>query len=255
MVLRPFLRCWLLAAIVSSMVAQDSANSARAPFASSDGLPANLGGLRSAPLHGRVEGTRYISPTGEFSMTIPVLPALGGAVSDTENVVTFQDAFNLHASVACFRMDATQRWENETRGRRDYLIWFFGNFVQADFRERFQGSEIESAKFFGSFLGGSLLVYNLLPGGSMFEHRVVLLRDEPPPTAKRGNLLFVHDEHIYIVSTELAEMVLERRTHQLTIEAQNEMLQKRLFDLVARITFANEAIGAPNGAATSPPTP
>ncbi|HEX2101688.1 MAG TPA: hypothetical protein VHF69_13530 [Candidatus Synoicihabitans sp.] len=197
-------------------------------------------------LHGKIEGTRYHSPTGEFSITIPVLPELGGSIEDTPNVVTFQDEFNLHASIACFEMDATHRWENETRGRREYLIWFFSNFVQSDFRERFPGSQLESAKFFGSFLSGSLLVYNLLPGGSMFEHRISLIGDEAPPVAKRGNLLFVHDGHIYVISTELAEKVVERRTFNKSVEDENEILRKRLFDLVARITFAHEPATPPN---------
>lgn len=205
-------------------------------------------------LHGRIEGTQYHSPTGEFSITIPVLPELGGAVTDTENVVTFQDTFNVHASIACFRMDATHRWESETRGRREYLVWFFSNFVHSDFRERFPGAEIESAKFFGSFLNGSLLVFNLLPGGSMFHHRVALTANDPLPVAKRGNLLFVHDEHIYVVSTELAEKVLERRTYSKSVEEQDDILQKRLFDLVARITFANESgLDAPAAASNGAP--
>jgi hypothetical protein len=224
-------------------MAQPSANPSPTgpdPRPRSEVRAVNPAGLRAPLLVGRVEGTRYFSPTGEFSITIPVLPELGGMLSDTESVVTFQDAFSLHASIACFRMDATQRWENETRGRREYLVWFFGNFVQSDFRERFPGAEIESAKFFNTFLGGSLLVYNLLPGGSMFEHRVALLSGEVRPVAKRGNLLFVHDDHVYVLSTELAERVVEGRSYQRTTEEQNEILQKRLFDLVARMTFADE---------------
>ena len=217
------------------------------------------GPLRAqALLQGKVEGNRYLSPTGQFSITIPVLPELGGAVTDTPNVVTFQDQFNLHASIACFAMDATQRWENETRGRREYLVWFFGNFVQSDFRARFPGAEIESAKYFNDFLGGSLLVFNLLPGGSMFEHRVAVTDGEPLPVAKRGNLLFVHEGYVFVVSTELAEKVIERRTYNKSVAEQDEVLQKRLFDLVARMTFATEAAEAAPapaaGAAPAPPT-
>src|SRR5687767_13471364 len=96
-------------------------------------------------LAGRVEGTAYLAPSGSYKIAIPVLPELGGKVVDTPEVVTFEDDFNTHASIACFKMDATQRWEHETRGRKDYLVWFFSNFVQTDFQERFPGSRIESA--------------------------------------------------------------------------------------------------------------
>src|SRR5437764_450089 len=80
-------------------------------------------------LVGKIEGRTYISPTGQFKVTIPVLPELGGDVTDTPNVVTFQDDFNLHVSIAAFQQDATQRWEMSTRGLKDYLIYFFSNYV------------------------------------------------------------------------------------------------------------------------------
>src|SRR5512137_2043659 len=87
-------------------------------------LPSVL--LAQAPaLQGKVEGKRYVSPTGIFKVTIPVLPELGGDITDTPNVVTFQDDFNVHVSIAAFPQDATQRWENSTRGTKDYLIYFF----------------------------------------------------------------------------------------------------------------------------------
>lgn len=186
---------------------------------------------------GRLEGGQYISPTGAFRVTVPVLPELGGAIDETENVVTFQDQFNVHASIACFPMDATQRWENETRGRRDYLIWFFDNFVQADFQARFPGSRIESAKFLHGVEGGALLAYNLLPGGSMFEDRVILTGNEPMPIAKRGNLLLVHDRHVYVLSIELAEKVVERSTYNKTTEEEDELLRRRLLELLNKIQF------------------
>jgi hypothetical protein len=189
------------------------------------------------PLIGKVQGKTYISPTGAFKIEIPVLPELGGAVTDTETVVTFQDDFNVHASIACFEMDATNRWENETRGRRDYLVWFFGNYVESDFAQRFPGSKIESAKFIPAIQDGALLAFNLLPGGSMFEERVVLTGNEEPPTAKRGNLLFVKNEHVWVLSIELAEKVVERSTFKKTVDEENEILRKRLLDLLEKITF------------------
>jgi len=186
---------------------------------------------------GRVENGRYISPTGLFSVSIPVLPELGGQLDETPFVVTFQDAFTVHASIACFPMDATQRWENDTRGRRDYLVWFFSNFVQADFQARFPGARIESAKFLPTVQEGALLTYNLLPGGTMFGDRLVFQRSDSPPIAKRGNLLFVHNRHVLVLSIELAEKALEGPAFTKTVEEEDEILQKRLMDLLRRMEF------------------
>lgn len=189
------------------------------------------------PLVGHIQDKMYVSPTGAFKVEIPVLPELGGTVADTENVVTFQDGFNVHASIACFSMDATQRWEHETRGRKDYLIWFFQNIVQSDFQQRYPGATIESAKFRASVMDGALLTYTLMPGGSMFAEHVIVTTGDEPPVAKRGNILFVKNEHVYIVSVELAERVLERTTWNKKPAEEDEILTKRLLDLVTKMSF------------------
>ena len=127
------------------------------------GLVARAQNPQSAALAGKVEGKTYVSPTGIFKVTIPVLPELGGEITDTPNVVTFQDAFNVHISIAAFPQDATQRWENSTRGPKDYLIYFFSNFVLSDFKQAFEGVQIESAKFIPATLDGSLITFILIP--------------------------------------------------------------------------------------------
>ena len=202
-------------------------------------LTANAQSLMDAPpLEGRVEGRMYHSPRGSYSVQIPVLAELGGTIVDTETVVTFQDSLSVHASIACFAMDATQRWENETRGRKDYLIWFFTHFVQLDFQQRFPGSQAQpNAKFLPTVQDGALLTYNLLPGGSMFADRLILTSGEEQPVAKRGNLLFVKNENIYILSIELAERVLDRTTWDKTTEQEDEVLRKRLLDLLGKMQF------------------
>lgn len=186
---------------------------------------------------GRIENGRYHSPTGLFSVAIPVRPELGGTLDETPFVVTFKDAFTVHASIACFPMDATQRWENDTRGRKDYLVWFFANFVQSDFQSRFPGARIESASFLPGVQDGSLLTYNLLPGGTMFADRLLFQRPDDPPVAKRGNLLFVFNNHVFVLSIELAEKVIEGAAYKKTVEEQDEILRKRLLDLLQRMEF------------------
>jgi hypothetical protein len=189
-------------------------------------------------LEGKVEGKTYVSPTGTFKVTIPVLPELGGEITDTPNVVTFQDDFNTHVSIAAFPHDATQRWELATRGLKDYLIFFFSNFVLADFKQTFDGVQIESAKFVPGTMEGALLTYLLVPGGTMFADRVPQITETKIPVAKRGNLLFVRGGHTYIISTELAERVIEGKSYTKTTAEEDDLLRNRLLDILNKISFA-----------------
>lgn len=190
-------------------------------------------------LFGKIEGRSYVSPTSAFKIVIPVLPELGGDITDTPNVVTFQDDFNVHVSIAAFPQDAMQRWELSTRGLKDYLIYFFSNFVLVDFKQTFAGVEIQSAKFIPSMLEGSLLTYILVPGGTMFGHRVADIGwSSRVPVAKRGNLLFVRNGHIFVVSAELAERVIEGSLFNKTTEQEDELLRNRLNDVIGKISFS-----------------
>lgn len=208
--------------------------------------PILLGQDAAGPgLVGKIEGRNYISPTGQFRVVIPVLPELGGDITDTPNVVTFQDDFNVHVSIAAFPQDATQRWELSTRGLKDYLVYFFSNFVLADFKETFEGVRIESAKFIPGMLEGSLLTYILIPGGTMFGDRVPQLSGDRVPVAKRGNLLFVRNGHIFVVSMELAERVIEGKAYTKTTAEEDELLRNRLTDIVAKLQFSKPAAPAP----------
>ena len=200
---------------------------------------------RAQSLEGKIEGKSYVSPTGIFKVVIPVLPELGGDITDTPNVVTFQDDFNVHVSIAAFPQDATQRWELSTRGLKDYLIYFFSNFVLSDFKQSFEGVQIESAKFVPSLLDGALLTYLLVPGGTMFGDRVPQLSVDRVPVAKRGNLLFVRNGHIFVISTELAERVIEGRSYSKTTAEEDEILRNRLTEIVSKITFAKPPAAAP----------
>lgn len=194
-----------------------------------------------AALHGKVEGRTYVSPTGIFKIAIPVLPELGGNVTDTENVVTFEDDFNTHISIVAFPQDATQRWELSTRGLRDYLVYFFTNFVLADFKRTFDGTQVESARF-GQVPGlaeNAMTVSLLIPGGTMFGDKVPTLGlSEHAPVAKRGILVFVRNGHIFVVSIELAERVIEGKSYRKTTAEEDAILRQRLTDVIAKIEFA-----------------
>lgn len=198
--------------------------------------------LSGAPLVGRMEGDTYISPTGEFRIRAPVLPELGGTIEDSDAVVTFHDDFGTHLSIACFDLDATQRWEFETRGRRDYLLYFFTDIVLANFQSRFPGSRIESARYLPDLLEGTMIAFALLPGGSNFAEPPSMLGGpvSDPVVAKRGSLLFVRHRHIYVISLELSERATQRSSYNLTTAQEDEQLSNRLTAAVARMTFTDD---------------
>ena len=195
-------------------------------------------------LVGRLEGNTYISPTGSFRVAVPVLPELGGRIVDTENVVTFQDDFNVLCTIAAFPMDASLRWELSTRGQKDYLAYFFANYVMRDFQQTFPGARAESAKYAPGIANGGLLVYLLLPGGSMFANKLPFVGpNDPVPEAKRGNLIVVRDGWTYVLSIELAERVLERSSYNRTTAQEDEILRQRLIDFVAKVEFTKPPTG------------
>ena len=223
------LRLFALAALVTACTATGAPGAPEVPPA----------------LEGKVEGRTYASPTGTFKVLIPVLPELGGEITDTPNVVTFQDDFNVHVSIAAFPQDATQRWELATRGLKDYLIYFFSNYVLADFKQGFEGVQMESAKYIPGTLDGSLLTYILIPGGTMFADRVPQLgNSDRVPVAKRGNMVFVKNAHIFVISMELAERVIEGKSYSKTTAEEDELLRNRLNEIVGRITFAKSTAPA-----------
>jgi hypothetical protein len=198
---------------------------------------------QSGIMMGRIEDGFYVSPTGEYKVPVPVLPELGGTLNDTENVVTFSDDFSTHISIACFPQSASQKWELDTRGLRDYLLYFFTSFVLVDFQNRFPGSSIESARFLPDLLGGTMITFALMPGGSYFEtkNRITDLPPETPVVAKRGTLLFVHNRHVFVLSLELTERATQRSTYSRTIEQENQLLSERLTALVGRLVLTDKS--------------
>lgn len=208
-----------------------------------------------APLQGRIEGRTYVSPTGAFKIAVPVLPELGGRISDTENVVTFQDAFNVHVSIAVFPQDLTQRWELSTRGTKDYLAYFFMNYLLQDFRRAYPDAKEDKAVFVPSLQGGALFANMLIPGGSMFMDRVsVVGGSDALPVAKRGNLLFVRAGDIFVISTELAERVIEGKSYKKTAAEEDQILRQRLEEIVSKMQFLKPLPKPAESTSTSTPS-
>jgi len=191
----------------------------------------------SPALAGSFDAGVYTSPTNAFKIPVPVLPALGGKVHDNDHVVVFRDDYGTHITIGAFKQDATQRWELETRDTKEYLIYYFGTFVMADFKRSCPDARIESAGFAANLLDGALFCYILLPGGSMFADQLAFQPNGKPPVAKRGNVVFVKNGFVIFVSTELAEKVTEGAHYNKKPEDEDAILRKRLVEIVAKMQF------------------
>ncbi|MDF9826057.1 hypothetical protein M2447_000133 [Ereboglobus sp. PH5-10] len=206
-------------------------------------------------IYGSVENDQYTSSTGFFRVTIPVLPELGGQINDTPNTVTFQDDYGEHATIGCFRMNDELRAEETKRGRKEFLVWFFQQFIQRDFTRNVPGTSTEpNARFINGTQGGTLFTQLLLPNGSAFAHRVFVFPPKSGHVAKRGNFIFINNGNIYVISIELAERIFEHSTYNKTVTEEEAVLRRRLNDLLNRITFMEGPANAPAPAGNIPAT-
>ncbi|WP_138223348.1 hypothetical protein [Nibricoccus aquaticus] len=218
--LRPLRLLTLLACLAAPLLAQDDPSSEP---------PSLLGQID--------ENNIYTSPDGFFRIQIPVLAELDGTVQDTSITTTFRDPYGVHISIGSLPLNAEYRAELDKRGRKDFLAWLFSQHVQPEYQKAFPGTTAESAKYLATTQDGSLLVMNLLPGGTAFRDRVLLAEGEPIPVAKRGSLVFLKGDRVVIITTELYERILKRDTFKKTPEEEDAILRKRLLELLAKMTF------------------
>jgi len=195
------------------------------------------------PLLGRVQGDTYISPTGTFRIDIPVLMGLGGNVTDTDNIVVFDDAYTTHVTIANYPLDPTQAWTLSTTSPKEYLLNFFAKQVLRNYRQAFPKVTIRvdpQARFLPTMFGGAFIAFITIPGGSFFSARVPQVLAEPKPRdAKYGVLLFVQKGSIFIIAMEFAEHAIEGSANHLSYEKENSILRGRLLDLASKLQFTD----------------
>jgi hypothetical protein len=205
------------------------------------------------------ENNHYTNPGGQYRIVIPVLAELNGTVNDTPAIATFRDPYGVHVVVACLPFEPELRTELTTRGRKDFLSWFYSRHIQTSYQQSFPGTTAESARYLPSVQDGSLLVMSLIPNGTAFADRVFIREGETPPVAKRGSLVFIKNDYIFIVTTELYERILKRDTFKKTTEEEDAILRGRLMDILGKMTFrdapaTSATSSTPAAAATPAPT-
>ncbi len=205
----------------------------------------------AAKLLGRIADNRYHAPADVYSVAVPVLQGDHATIIDNGEIVVFKDQVATLLTIAAFPMPPIARFDYETEGPREYLIQFFRDNVVRDYREAFPGSAIESARFLPDVFGGAVVAFTLLPGGSAFDPPDPVDPVDsaaPPPVAKRGHFVFVHDGRIYVIAVELAERVTEPDEYELTTAEEDRVLFDRLVTVTAALRFGADPTPAASAA-------
>lgn len=235
MIQRTLLLSSLLALIISPTFAQVAAPIDETVTSQSEraALPAALQARQAVPAN------IYYSPSGLFSMPIPVLPELGGNISDSKNYVIFSDPISTHITVGVIEMDASARFERSTMTTAEFLRGTFEKMVLPQFLTTSPATRTDTVLLLPKIEAGTLYVGSIHPGTSQFIGRTSLLGDnyDKAPTARRGTLLFAKGDYFVIISSELAEKATERSAFKLTPEQENELIRERLLAILHRIRF------------------
>ena len=136
-------------------------------------------------------------------------------------------------------MEPALRARLDTGTKKDFLSWFYAQQIQAEYQRSYPGAKTEAARFIPGLQDGTLFATILLPQGSAFRDLLFLNENEQEPAAKRGSLIFVKNDRIFMITTELSDRILKRDTFKKTSEEEDTILRQRLTELLGRMTFPN----------------
>jgi hypothetical protein len=201
------------------------------------------------------ETNTYTAPGGHYRVAIPVLPELGGTIEDSPIVTDFRDAYGTHILIANVPLDAAMRAELEKSDRKEFLTRFYAQQGLADYQRTYPGSKLEAARYLPKLNDGTLFATVLVPGGSIFRELLFLKEGETEPVSKRGSLLFIHNNRVFMITVDLYERMLKRDTFKKTPEEEDAILRDRLIDFLRKMNFPTLATNPPASATAPAPTP
>ena len=159
----------------------------------------------STPRSNVKDGT-YYSPTGKFQVPVPVSSSMGGKTNEGAGSVSFTDDL-----CSLYRIDYRVLNEDEKQllnkmGREEYLASFIENdYLDTFLRKKLPGIKIDFKEYLGAADNGTLYAQIDAPKGSI----CTVSRNGGPhmrEDAKRGTLVVLTDDRIYVVTTGLWQL-------------------------------------------------
>lgn len=176
----------------------------------------------------------YESPSGNFSVPIPVQPEQGGRVQSQEGVVGFSDDVGTLLRIDYYPIPPEQAAEIESIGKEKYLqAILVEKYVPQAISANISGAQIKDTEYLEETLEGAYFVLVDMPKGSTIskqENNGNAIRLD----AYRGLLAFINGEFLYIISNQRSFFNGETPS---SLEAEAESIKEKIFDFVETIEF------------------
>lgn len=177
----------------------------------------------------------YDSPSGNFTVPIPVDPHQGGKVQSQEGTVSFSDDEGTFLRIDYYSLPSKQIEEMEAIGQEEYLKTTLVNkYVPEEIVANLPEAEVEYTEYMAKTLEGSYFVLLYMPGGS----RIYKTGNNGTATkldAYRGLIAFVNGDFLYIVSSQ--RTFLDGKTISF-MKQEAVALKQMILDFVDTIDFS-----------------
>jgi hypothetical protein len=190
-------------------------------------------------LSGSIKNKVYTSPSGRYSVPVPVEKYLGAKFQDDPYGISFTDDFcNL------FRIEVVPMPKEEIAKVKQYERKMYlentinGMYLPSTILRVFPSSTVTYQNWYPDLKGGTLYAEVALPGGSI---GVESINGAPPKRvdAERGILLFIDGEDLCVVTTSLSQIRKFGETTEDRIKRMRPTLEQNTVDFMKTIEFAN----------------
>lgn len=177
----------------------------------------------------------YESPSGNFSVPVPVNPEQGGKVFSQEGVVSFSDDFGIFLRIDYYPIPSDQLEELESIGQEEYLQSLIVNkYIPQAIFSNVPNAEVKYTEYLADTIDGSYFVLIHMPHGSTIsqsENNGTTSRLD----AYRGILAFMNTNYLYIVSSQHSFFNNEIPA---SLEDEAKEIQESILDFVETIEFS-----------------
>ncbi len=176
----------------------------------------------------------YDSPSGNFTVPVPVDPHQGGKVQSQEGTVSFSDDEGTFIRIDYYSLPSKQMEQMEVIGQEEYLkSTLINKYVPEEIVANLPEAQIEYSEYMAKIFEGSYFVLLYMPGGS----RIYKTGNNGTATkldAYRGLIAFINGDFLYIVSSQRTFM--DGRTTSF-MKQEAVALKQMILDFVETMEF------------------